>query len=245
MTEQPPLLRRLVRSFLTLAFPPVCAGCGRPGSLFCEPCQAQVVWLREPLCQKCGRPVSRPGQHCYNCRQQPLPLQQIRAAAVYRDPLGRAIRRMKYSGTSALAEPLAGLMLAAWPQWQTAVDLVLPIPLYPERERKRGYNQSALLVQQLCQSLQWTTATGALWRTRHTRPQVELSGRERLQNVVDAFQADPAVVAGKSILLVDDVCTTGATMAAAAQALLAAGAGPISGYCIARVTQEEDHASQV
>src|SRR5690606_3654482 len=174
VAEQRTPWHRLVRSFLTVVFPPVCAGCGRPGSLFCALCQAQVVWLREPLCQKCGRPVSRPGQRCYACRQQVLPLQQIRAAAAYRDPLGRAIRRMKYNGTSALAEPLAALMVVAWPRWQTAVDLALPIPLHPERERKRGFNQSALLVQQLCQALQWTTAMGALWLNRHKRPEVEL-----------------------------------------------------------------------
>lgn len=144
---------------------------------------------------------------------------------------------MKYEGAFALAEPLGDLMATAWPRWQTPVDLVVPVALHPERERKRGYNQSTLLARRLSCKLGWQMLPESLQRTRDTRPQTRLSGSERLQNVQRAFQAQRDIVTGKHILLVDDVATTGATLAASADALLAAGAVSVSGYCLARATE--------
>ncbi|GJM41602.1 MAG: hypothetical protein DHS20C20_18840 [Ardenticatenaceae bacterium] len=125
------------------------------------------------------------------------------------------------------------MMAEAWSSWQMPVDFVLPIPLHAERERKRGYNQSTLLTRAFCKHVMLPYAEDALQRTRFTTPQVGLSAVDRLKNVQDAFQADVRVV-GKHILLIDDVCTTGATMAASANALYAAGAQTVSGYCVAR-----------
>ena len=141
---------------------------------------------------------------------------------------------MKYNGLFALAEPMAGLMSEAWARWQIPVDVVVPVPLHADRERKRGYNQSALLANHLCRWLNLAFTPEALQRVRYTRPQVELSAVDRLANVANAFQANPGHVAGGDVLLVDDVCTTGATMIAATEALLAAGAKTVSGYSVAR-----------
>lgn len=148
---------------------------------------------------------------------------------------------MKYKGLFALAEPLAELMVLAWPQWEVEVDLVLPIPLHAERERERGYNQAMLLVEHLCRRMGWQTAPAGLRRIRHTPPQVNLNKEERQENVKDAFTADERIVKGLNILLVDDVCTTGATMISATEALLAAGAQSVSGYCVARATHSRDN----
>jgi ComF family protein len=139
---------------------------------------------------------------------------------------------MKYEGFFALSEPLGNLMIKAWPMWQHSFDLVLPIPLHPQRERERGYNQSELLVRQLRKELGWATEPAALKRYRRTRPQLGLTANERRANVRDAFGADSVRVNGKRILLVDDVCTTGSTLASAAEALLNAGARSISAYCL-------------
>ncbi|HFB54805.1 MAG TPA: ComF family protein [Hellea balneolensis] len=141
---------------------------------------------------------------------------------------------MKYNGYHALAEPLADLMVKAWPQWQFNIDLVLPVPLHPDRQKKRGYNQAALLTKHMCRQLSLPYNLEAINRTRHTSPQVGLSANDRLANVKGAFTADAAKVTGKNILLIDDVCTTGATMAATAEALLMAGAKTVSGYSTAR-----------
>jgi ComF family protein len=163
-----------------------------------------------------------------------LPLRQIRAATIFTDPITTIIHKMKYEGFFGLADLLADLMVEAWPRWQVVVDGIVPVPLHPDREKKRGYNQSALLAKRLGKQLGLVYAPGFLRRIRYTQPQVGLNAADRLTNVKDAFAVATGEVAGKHILLVDDVCTTGATMAAAAQALLAGGACSVSGYCVAR-----------
>ena len=174
--------------------------------------------------------------HCRRCQERPLPLNQIRAAVLFEEPVAHLIHLMKYEGYFALAEPLADLMIEAWPRWQTAVDLVLPIPLYPGRERKRGYNQSELLTRRLSAKMGWATSQTALRRLRRTRPQVGLDADARRHNLQNAFTAVADELAGKHILLVDDVCTTGATLVAAGEVAAAAGAASVSAYCLARAT---------
>ncbi len=141
---------------------------------------------------------------------------------------------MKYNGLFALTEPLAALMIQAWPSWRLPIHLALPVPLHPERKRSRGYNQSELLVRHLCERLELRADPHALHRIRNTPPQVDLSGSDRISNVAGAFSAEPDKVRGKNVLLVDDVYTTGSTLSEAARALLAAGASSVSGYCLAR-----------
>jgi ComF family protein len=201
-----------------------------------------VPWLGEPLCALCGRVSEKAVRRCAYCQEMEIPLKQIRAAALYAGPMVRLIQQMKYEGFFALTGPVAQLMAEAWPRWHVAVDLVLPIPLHPRRERERGYNQSALLVEQLCRRLGWTADFELLRRIRRTRPQVGLTVAERRANVAAAFAVvEPGRVAGRDLLLVDDVCTTGATMAAAASALLQAGAHSVSGYTAARAIGTLDH----
>jgi ComF family protein len=148
-------------------------------------------------------------------------------------PLDSVIHRLKYEGYFALAEPLGALMAAHWPSWLHSIDLLAPIPLHPKRERERGFNQSALLARSLARTRQLPVGEGLLRRTRYTTPQIELGPAERAENVRDAFAAASGKLQGRHVLLVDDVFTTGATMAAAAEALLAAGARAVSGYCLA------------
>lgn len=176
---------------------------------------------------------------CDQCRRHPLPL-RVRAAAIYGEPLRRAIHGLKYEGLFALAPPLASLMVEEWPRWATAADLVVPVPLHPERERERGYNQTLLLAREFCRRLSLASDPAALQRVRYTRPQVELAIRERLYNVRGAFRADGSRVTGQRILLIDDVCTTGATLAAAAEALLDAGAQSVRAYVLARAVGHQD-----
>jgi ComF family protein len=162
-------------------------------------------------------------------------LQVVRAPFLYAPPLDIVIQQMKYEYYFSLAKPLAELMVSSWPAWPEAIDLVVPVPLHPRRKWKRGFNQSALLARHLCRSLSLSFSEDALRRVRHTLPQVELGPQERADNVREAFMADAQQVTNRHILLIDDVFTTGATMSAAATALLAAGARAVSGYCLARV----------
>lgn len=150
------------------------------------------------------------------------------------------LHKMKYEGLYALSRPLGRLMVDAWPSWALPVDLILPVPLHARRRRERGYNQSECLVRELCWHLGWPTDSDALARIRYTRPQLGLTAAERRVNVRDAFAADPARVAGRRVLLVDDVCTTGSTLTAAAIALQEAGARSVAAYCLCTGTTQQD-----
>lgn len=230
----------LTRAVLDAVLPPVCANCNRVGELFCADCLAAVTWVEQPICQKCGRPQKRRSARCFSCQNIPFPLDRIRAATLHVDPVRRVLHQMKYEGYFALSEPLGNLMIKAWPKWYHPFDLVLPIPLHPQRKRHRGYNQSELLVRELQKGLGWSSDPAALKRNRQTRPQLGLTASERRANVCNAFGADSVRVDGKRILLVDDVCTTGSTLASAAEALLDAGARSISAYCLTQAIGNQD-----
>lgn len=225
---------------LDVLFPPICAWCGRVGAILCLRCRAQLVKTPEPVCYRCGRYQNLVGDdrgwHCHECAKSPLPLIQMRAPLLYVEPASRLIHRLKYEGYFALSEPLSGCLIEGWPAWKQSPDLILPIPLHPRRQRQRGYNQSERLARPLAEVLAIPFDSTALRRTRHTVPQVGLGPAERADNVRGAFAADDQAVAGRHILLIDDVLTTGATMTAAADALLAAGAQSVSAYCLARVS---------
>ncbi len=227
-------VKQLTGNFLNSILPPVCANCRKVGTLLCADCLAQMPLLHEPVCTHCGRITDRQNSMCNGCRCQQTPLQQIRAAVSFADPVPDLIHKLKYYGQFALAEPLAKLMVEAWHRWQVPVTLVLPIPLHPDRMKKRGFNQSELLAQYLCHGLKLPMDPTAIKRIRHTQQQVNLSPVDRASNVAGAFWSDNYKVEGEEILLIDDVCTTNSTLSEAANALLNAGAKSVSGYCLAR-----------
>ncbi len=217
-----------------MVFPPVCANCRKVGKLVCPACYQQIQWIKKPVCSSCGRVVASDQLVCKGCFAQPLPLAQIRAATVFTEPISTIIHKLKYEGVFGLGDVLADMMVYAWHQWQIGVDVVAPIPLHPDREKKRGYNQSALLAQRFSQQVGLAYAPDLLKRTKFTVPQVSLNAEERAKNVQDAFAVADGRFGGRRVLLIDDVCTTGSTMTAAACVLLECGATAVSGYCLAR-----------
>jgi ComF family protein len=178
--------------------------------------------------------LSRSAETCWHCHRHTLALTQIRAAVVFEKPITSAIYALKYKNQFGLAEPLGNILTTAWAQWQTDTDIIIPIPLSDERQRQRGYNQSELIAEHFAKQINRPMGVAALARVKHTKPQVGLNMDERLLNVDQAFIADRNLVAGKRVLLIDDVCTTGATLTAAATALLQADARCVSAYCVAR-----------
>jgi ComF family protein len=133
-----------------------------------------------------------------------------------------------------LAEPLADIMWATWQSYSIPCDLIVPVPLHLKRVRERGYNQSALLARALGQRVGIRMANNVICRVRNTKPQVGLSRPERLQNMAGAFVSQHNLTGSPRILLIDDVCTTGATLEACAKVLLQTGAGSVHALTLAR-----------
>lgn len=222
---------RARQTLLNLLFPPRCVTCDREGEWFCVACRAQVELVTPPICKRCGRPLHAPT--CVFCLDFPLELDGLRAVAFFEGVMRDAIHCFKYQRRPELAPHFASMLsdfLAAQP---LAVDLLVPVPLHAERERSRGYNQALLLARETAVQQKLALWYNVIERTRATPPQVGLDTRARRENMRDAFVAKEQV-AGARILLIDDVCTTGATMNACAVALKRRGAKAVWGLALAR-----------
>jgi ComF family protein len=226
---------RFRNALLDLVLPPHCAGCGQAGSLWCAACHSAVQLVHDPVCPHCGRPQRSDGS-CPQCRhaQRPREIDGVRSAVIFEGPLRQAIHHLKYNGRSSLAEPLGSFLSARWQAGPLPADLIVPVPLHKARLRERGYNQSTLLARQLSRASGLPLIEETLTRIRATAPQITLNAAEREANVRDAFEARADLARGRRVLLVDDVCTTGATLAASSRALKAAGATSVWALTLAR-----------
>jgi ComF family protein len=219
---------------LDLLLPARCGSCRAVGSWMCESCRARIRRLEEPLCRRCGAELESARRDC-GCRSRLKSLARLRSAAAYEGPIEVAVQRFKYQGWRHLAEPLANLMAERLMVEGLAAPWAVAVPLHPRRLRQRGFNQAELLARELRRRMQLSAPPGELVRTRDTPPQVGHDRRWRLENVRDAFAWRGAGLGGRSILVVDDVATTGATLEACASAMRSAGSGPVIGVSIARV----------
>lgn len=222
---------------LDMLFPPSCAVCKRTGYVLCPACQSSIVCFLPPFCAHCGCPQAAPGL-CTRCRHWPLRLSGLRAVGPYSEPLRTCIHCLKYTGVTRLAEPLGLLLAQAARFYDLSADIIIPVPLHEERERERGYNHATLLAQVCGGQLGIPVVPDLLVRTRATAAQAHLSMELRRQNVVGAFACHPAYATTsfyqRTIIIIDDVCTTGATLEACAQTLFTTGAGAVWGLVLAR-----------
>lgn len=224
---------------LDLLFPMRCAACGRTGEMLCPACLAQVRPVPQPVCTRCGRPVATPGR-CEGCAHGQFHVSAIRSAAVYAEPLDQAIHQFKYEGRPELHEPLGRLLAGYWRARAVTVDLVVAVPLHEKRLHERGYNQSDLLAAVLCREAGLPLLQpDVLRRQRETQQQVLLGPLQRRENVTGAFGWTGAELAGCKVLLIDDVATTGSTLEACGQALLAAGASKVWALTVARALGDQ------
>lgn len=226
-------LYRLTWEMLDWVFPPRCAGCDRPGTRWCRDCQARVRVMGTAICPKCGT-LSAGGAVCRSCEMHPPCFYALRSWVHFEDPIRKAIHRLKYRRDLALGQSLADNMLPALQNLEWPVSMVLPIPLSISRQMERGYNQAALIARPLALALGLTYAPKALARWRDTRSQVGLSREQRRENVSGVFRAARGLVRGQTVLLIDDVATTGSTLSSAAEALLADGALQVYAFTAAR-----------
>ena len=210
-------------------YPPICASCGEPGYRLCPDCYEKIRFLRGKKCQICGRILNQTATLCNTCQIEPPPFNGFRSLAFYEGVIRDCVHALKYENNQSLGDFFSYRLASLINKENWQLDMVTPVPLSAQRFRERGYNQSSLLAKPLAARLKTKFNPFAIRRIRHTPSQVGLSLEERRQNVIGAFQAENALICGKSVLLVDDVMTTGATMIACAQAVRNAGAKTV--YC--------------
>ena len=240
--------RRALDAILNLIYPEGCLLCGAPvwrsrDCSVCEACWQRILGLRitPPWCPSCGMPyqqsVGTDTHLCGDCILRPPDFAGARSFGLYTAEMRGVIQALKFHGRRNLALLLAPLMaLTCAETWRPGeIHMIVPIPLHPRRQRVRGYNQAALLGKQVGKILGVPCGVRTLARVRHTSPQVGLSTHARLANLRHAFHCPlPVSVNGLSLLLVDDVMTTGATAGSAARALRQAGAARVSVLTAAR-----------
>jgi ComF family protein len=220
------------QTLLDLLFPPRCVICGSADvDWYCAPCRSKIDRILPPLCVHCGRPLDR--QACSYCRTAPLEIDGIRAIAFFEGNLRKAIHAFKYKHRPELVRVLGSLVSEYISIHPLPADVITAVPLHTVRERSRGYNQSLLLARFLGAQTNLPVWENALTRIRATQPQTQLNAVERIANVQGAFASDTRV-AGRRILLIDDVCTTGATMNACSVALKQCGVRSVWGLALAR-----------
>ncbi len=221
------ILAEVGNAILDLVYPPRCLACGALGEeILCSRCIQGFRPVGALICNHCGRPRPR-GEKCPDCAHAPARyITQARAPWIFDGPLRDAVHALKYRRKRRLARPLGGMLaqfLAAKPFKSPNFDAVIPVPLHPKRLRERGFNQATLLAEEVAQEL-GLPVLEALARTRSTQPQVNLHVHERAANVSGAFTVtEPKAIAGRTILLIDDVVTTLRTTDECARVLLDAG----------------------
>lgn len=235
-TYPPPATRERILDFI---FPPTCVRCRRIGRWLCEECWETMEWTTLEACDFCGRRWFM--NPCGVCRATSNELDSAASVAEFhvtpddseeKDAARACVHALKYHGRHAISSMMGTLM--AEQVRDLGASLVVPVSLHPSRRRERGYDQAALLARVVARRLDLPCDVSALRRTRRTKQQATLEGDKRRKNVEGAFAAEERVQ-GETIILIDDVLTTGATMDAAAHALREHGAISVIGLVFGHV----------
>lgn len=218
---------------MSLLFPMRCFGCRQSGTWLCDPCRRRIPRWTNARCPRCGASVGG-GLLCQRCARV-TSLSGSVAAVPYANPVVRTlVHDFKYQPAHRLGSTIAPLLIEAVEDalqaglWPKAFDFCLPIPLYPKRLRERGFNQAEVLARAVGEHFGWPVRADIVVRQKSGLPQAKLSNELRTTNITGVFGViDQAAVAGKRILLIDDVQTTTATLSEAAKMLAKAGAAEV------------------
>ena len=242
------ILKHLRDSLLDFWFPKRCSGCEKEWldasqGYWCEACAADLPWIESPLCPKCGRPFPKSpssiDHFCGDCLLSEQPFDTARSAAFHSGVVRARINQLKFGGRLSRVAPLVELLVATFERTEPEVDLVIPVPLHVRRLRQRGFNQAGFLAKGVGRRLRLPVDFGVLLRRRWSEPQTRLKRAERLQNVKGVFHVNkPDLLRDRSVLLIDDVYTTGSTMKECAASLRASGATAIHGLTVSRAVPD-------
>jgi ComF family protein len=239
------VFRTAVARLVDLLYPPRCLICDADlptdhGSPLCDDDERRVVVIDDPICDLCGRKMYAQATGeliCGECRVQERHFDRAFSATMYNDVMKPLVHLYKYGMRQHLAKPLARWLIAFMRAHVDAAsfDAIVPVPLHWRRYQYRGFNQAIELAQPVAREFDLPIITRVLRRVRHTLPQVDLSPEERVKNIEGAFVVrHPERIAGKRLLLVDDVYTTGATLNECARVLKRAGAAEVVGLTLTR-----------
>ncbi|MCX6345498.1 MAG: ComF family protein [Armatimonadetes bacterium] len=230
------IIHDICTGLLDLIYPPFCLVCNTAGEDYlCAKCIESIDIIGPVHCHTCGMPTEK--FKCSDCQVREYSFESAASAGVFDGTLREAIHQLKYNSRTALADPLAEIMVRSFPDTRLAgrIDIVVPIPIHRSRHLERGFNQAEELASRFCRRLRLTLSTNALVKTKKTQHQVDLPQDLRYTNVQGVFRVNnPASIAGKRVLLIDDVITTGSTLSEAAKALTGAGATSVCAYTLAR-----------
>ncbi len=226
--------RRFIELAVESFFPRRCVGCGKLGNFLCPDCLEKLPRLLPPLCPNCGKPQAS-GIVCPDCRRRQTVIDGIRSPFKFDDAIRKAIYELKYRNLKAIAPCLAELLTDYLRSNPLVGEVLVCVPLHPLRLRERGYNQSSLLASELGKRIDLPVIEDCLIRVKRAQPQVRAGSiEERRRNVTDAFVCRDAKLTGKQIILIDDVCTSGATLESCAAALKSKGTASVWGLTLAR-----------
>ena len=229
-------IRHCADALLDILYPRKCPLCGdilRPsGTLICPDCLPTLSPLTEEdskekkaLCMKCGAPVAEDEEYCRSCKRYIHSFEQNRSVFIYDDRWKVSLERYKFQGYREFADFYAAAMVKwggdAIRRWK--IDLIVPVPMHPRKEKVRGFNQAWNIAQRVSARTGIPASREILFKVKDTAPQKKQDHFQRKQNLKGAFKASPSA-AGKTILVIDDVFTTGSTVDAAAESLLSSGA---------------------
>ncbi len=228
---------------LGVALPQLCPACREPveGAGLCASCWAQLSFIAPPFCERLGTPFAfdaGDGLLSLEAIADPPAYRRARAVVRYDDIAGRLVHAFKYGDRLDLGPMMGRWMATAGKELLADTDLIVPVPLHWRRQWARRFNQSAVLAEIIAKKTGHRVSHGAVRRVKATPQQVGLDKTARAQNVQGAFRVPPAgkaEIAGRNLLLIDDVLTTGATIDACARALLRGGAQCVDVLVFARV----------
>ncbi|OGS20010.1 MAG: hypothetical protein A2252_01815 [Elusimicrobia bacterium RIFOXYA2_FULL_39_19] len=239
------MFSKIITTLTDFIFPKTCPLCesfiNTHGKQLCENCFRKIEFVESLFCQKCGISLKSGGAHCYHClhpeKGGKIYYEYLRGVCVFDGVIKDMVHQFKYARKEYLSKTFSNLMISYLQNNAEllSADIVIPVPLYWYRKFRRGYNQSALLAKQVAQYYRKPLAENVIYRKKFTKPQVGLSRAGRLSNIYNAFSIkNPEAVNKKTILVIDDVCTTGETINQCAKVLRENGAKKVYGLTLAR-----------
>ena len=230
--------RRAGKWLAGLVYPTTCPVCQRivePEQLICPDCEQRLEVIEEPVCKKCGQPLDyEETEYCFDCSRHQHEYECGRAVWLYYGEMKQSLYRFKYSNKREYARYYGTVAWDRYEEWirQLNIEAIIPVPLHRARQRRRGYNQEDLFARVLGEKLCVPVCNNLVYRTVNTRPQKELDDTGRKNNLKKAFKIKANHVQLRSILIVDDIYTTGCTIDAVAKEFKSAGVDHIYFLCI-------------